>query len=133
MQKMSSNEVTSQTINRARLRNIFLMYQGDVETRVPDFAKELKQLLNIKTAKKTAVQVEGVDKKFAQDLSKKFFNNFHKEEFTKNEEAIEQIYEEIDEDDMNLVKSCMKTPKPSKSMQLKGKDLKKKKHKTIKQ
>ena len=129
---MASNEVTSQTINRARLRNIFLMYQGDVETRVPDFAKELKQLLNIKTTKANhSVKVEGVDKKFAQDLSKKFFNNFHKEQFTKNEDDIEQRYEDIDKEQLQ----CMKIPEKKKhntttQVRMKGQDLKKKKHKT---
>ena len=86
---MASTEVTSQTINRARLRNIFLMYQGDVETRVPDFAKELKQLLNIKTTKANhTVKVEGVDKKFAQDLSKSFSIIFTRNNLQKTKKTL---------------------------------------------
>ena len=72
------------------------------------------------------MKVEGVDKKFAQDLSKKFFNNFHKEQFTKNEEDIEQRYEDIDKEELQ----CMKMPKQKKhsttQVKMKGQDLKEK-------
>jgi len=116
-------------VNRNKLRNLFLMHQDDLETKIPELAKELKYLLNIRNSnqKDAAKLVQGVDKKFAQDLSKKFFNNFHKEQFEKNEQAIQQRYEEIEQeiDDAKDMK-CMKTPK---TIAMKGQKLKKHKHK----
>jgi len=140
-QKLHQNNLGS--INRDKLRNLFLMHQGDIETKIPEFAKELRDLLNINPKLKTlgsehklnAYNV-GLKKQqsFAQDLSKKFFNNFHKEEFNEKEKIIQRNYNQDLINEAINKNSCMKQPSTTttgKTM-LRGKQLKKhdkKKHK----
>ena len=132
------------TVNRDKLRNLFLMHQGDIETKIPEFAKELKMLLSINKSKRTnfpnqlrsklgatsgGASINGIDKKFAKSLSKKFFDNFHKDEFNNKEEAIEQAYANYTKDQVerDLIlqaqqTACMKKPTPS-AQGLHGKQL----------
>lgn len=141
-QKLHQNNLVS--INRDKLRNLFLMHQGDIETKIPEFAKELKHLLNINpklksrnnTSERKLLGMHGENAKvsFAHDLSKKFFNNFHKEEFKEKEEIIQQNYNQDLINQAINKNSCMKQPSTTtkgKTM-LRGKQLKKharKKHK----
>tara|TARA_B100000902_G_C27100829_1_gene808723 strand:- start:274 stop:774 length:501 start_codon:yes stop_codon:yes gene_type:complete len=72
------------TINRDKLRNIFLMHQADLETNNPEFAKSIRSLLGFKkrnnmkqqSIKKLRAQPHDIDKDFAKDISQKFFKTF---------------------------------------------------------
>lgn len=83
--KMNENN----TINRDKLRNIFLMHQDQLETNNPEFAKSIRSLLgftqnkqkkNTQTrSKQLRTRPHDIDKEFAKDVSQKFFKTFTKQ------------------------------------------------------
>ena len=83
-------------LNRDKLRNLFLMHQDKLTQLVPEFANDMKHMLNIKTL---SLENKEESEDFAKDLSKKFFHAFNKTQFKqKDQELLEQ---------KDLIKQCM--------------------------